>query len=105
MRIARDVHREAEDMAASGAGVFCPLSSVLRERNEVPQKQASRWMSHHGEGFLAAKKRMATVTRVLYKAVAFYDRMHLVSKQIAAVAHLFIKAAATGVRVVGEGKK
>jgi hypothetical protein len=62
-------------------------------------------MSHYSEGFLAAEKRMATVTRVLYKAAAFYDRMHRVSKQITAVAHLFIEAATTGVWVVGEGKK
>ena len=62
-------------------------------------------MPEQCEGFLAPEKRMAAVTRVLYKAAAFYDRMHLVSKQIAVVTNLFFEAVATGVWVVGEGEK
>lgn len=62
-------------------------------------------MSHYCEGSLTAEKRVAAATGVLYKAPAFYDHMHLVSKEVATVTNLLIETGATSVGVVGEGEK
>ena len=48
---------------------------------------------------------MAAATGVLYKAPAFYDHMHLVSKEVATVTNLLIETGATSVWVVGKGEK